>query len=379
MTEGCGHHRTSDQRGKGYLSLRSWLLLLGLATVLAGCQNETSQVKSPATEPAGDVSVQAAPTGAQVPVELEVTVLLPEITVEKPVLDLGEVGMTAKRTGQFTFTSTGNAPLKILRVQSCCGVATRGVEAGQEYAPGQSGTLEFDFFGGSQPSPAVVRELYLETNDPDHKLVTFTMKASVVRRVECDPTLMRLFLKRENAGCSDITIRSLDGRPFSVAGFQSTADTISASFDPNAKATEVVLKPQVDMEKIKRNLRGQISIDLTHPECSNIRIGFNVLAEFTVNPAHLLVFNLRPEQPMQREMWVLSNYQDDFEVESVTSQKGYVKLVDKKKVDKRYQLQIEITPPARQGEDTMMTDTIEVKIKGTEPVSIPFRGFYAGS
>jgi hypothetical protein len=349
-----------------------------MAAMLAGCQNETSQVKSPAP-PAGEASVQTAQTDAQEPVELEVRVLLPEITVEEPVVDLGEVGMSAKRTGQFKFTSTGTAPLKILKVQSCCGVATRGIEAGREYAPGESGTLEFDFFGGGQPVPAVVRELHMETNDPEHKLVTLTMKASVVKRVEFDPTLLRLFLKRDNAGCSDITIRSLDGKPFSVTGFQSTADTISAPFDPDVTGTELVLKPQVDMEKIGRNLRGQINIELTHPECSNIRIAFNVLAEFTVNPAHLMVFNLRPTQPLQREIWVLSNYRDDFEVESVTSQKGYVRLVDKKKVDNRCQLQVEITPPVRQSEDTMVTDTIEVKIKGAEPVSILFRGFYAGS
>ena len=379
MTEGNGNRRTGIQRGEENLLVGRLLLLWLMAAVLAGCQNETSRVKSPAAKPAADASVQTAQAGAQEPVELEVKVLSPEITVEKPVLDLGEVGMTAKRTGQFKFTSTGTAPLKILKVQSCCGVTTRGVQAGQEYAPGQSGMLEFDFFGGSSPSPAVVRELVLETNDPDHKLVTLTMKASVVQRIDCDPRLLRLFLKRENAGCPDLTIRSLDGKPFSITGFKSTADTISAAFDPNVKATEIVLKPQVDMEKIGRNLRGQISIDMTHPECSNIRIGFNVLAEFTVNPAHLMVFNLRPEQPMQREIWVLSNYREDFEVESVTSQKGYVKLLDKKKVDNRYQLQIEITPPARQGEDTMATDTIEVKIKDAEPVSIPFRGFYVGN
>jgi len=346
-----------------------WLpLLCAFAAVGAGCRNGDPQGKTPA----GDASVRTAQAGATEPVELEVKVLHPQITVEKPVLDLGEVGLGAKCTGQFKFTSTGNAPLKILKVQSCCGVATRGVEAGQEYAPGQSGALEFDFFG-TVLSPAITRELVLETNDPGHKLVKFTMKASVVRRVEYDPMLMRLFLKRENAGCSDITIRSLDGKPFAITGFQSTADMMSAPFDPNAKATEFVLKPQVDMEKIGRNLRGQVSIDLTHSECSNIRIPFNVLAEFTINPAHLMWL---PGQPKQREIWVIGNYRDDFEVESLTSQKGCVKLLDKKKIGGRCQLQVEITLPARQGKETMVSDTIEIQIKGSEPVSIPFRGFY---
>jgi hypothetical protein len=193
--------------------------------------------------------------------------------------------------------------------------------------------------------------------------------------VEHSPALLRLFSKQDNAGCSDITIRSLDGRPFSVASFQASADVISAPFDPERKATEVVLKPKVDMEKLAQNPRGQISIELTHPECAGIRIAYNVLAEFTVNPAQLVWL---PGRPTRREIWVISNYREDFEVESITSQKGSVKLLDQKKIGNRCQLQIEITLPPRQGDEAIATDTIEVKIKDFDPVSIPFQGFYQG-
>ncbi len=298
------------------------------------------------------------------------------ITIEKPVLDLGEVGADTKRTGQFHFTNTGKSPLKILQVHSCCGVATRGIEAGQEFAPGESGTLEFDYLTGSTPNPAVTKELRMRTNDPEHAIVSFLVKAVVVRRVECSPRGLRLFLKRENAGCEDVTIRSLDGQPFSISSVKSTANAISIDFDPNVKATEFVFKPRPDMEKLPHNVRGVISFDLTHPECNNVRVLFDVLPEFTVNPAHLMVFNVRPSQPIKRELLILSNYQDEFEIESVSSQKGIIKLLDKKKLGNRYQLDIEITVPARQGEDTIVADVLEVKVKDGESVSIPFRGFY---
>lgn len=365
--------------GDSWFDLRLLLPCL-LVAVLMGCRNEASVAKSPADQPASaTVSVDQTQTKPAEPVELKVTVLAPKITFEEPILDLGEVGTDTKRTGQFTFTNTGNAPLKILQVHSCCGVALRGVEAGQEYAPGEKGTLEFDYLTGSAPQPSVTRELRMQTNDPEQNLVTLTIKAAIVRRVEQDPQRLRLFLKRENADCGDITIRSLDGKPFSITGFKSTANAISAEFDPNATATQFVLKPKADMEKLQRNVRGQISIDLTHPECGNVRVPFDVLPEFTINPAQLMVFNLRPEQPVQREVWVLSNYREDFEIESVSSQKGIIKLLDKKKVGNRYQLKVEINPPARQDENTMAADMLEVKIKDGEPVSIPFRGFYAGS
>jgi hypothetical protein len=373
------------------LNLRLLPLCL-LAAALMGCRNEASTAKAPAT-PSGDSAIQVAqarsvepsasasaqePANPGEPVELKVTVLAPKITVEKTVLDLGEIGTDTKRSGEFRFTNTGNAPLKILQFHSCCGVATRGVEAGQEYAPGESGALEFDYLTGSTPVPSATRELRLQTNDPEQTLVSLTIKAAVVRRVEHSPQRFRLFLKMENAGCEDITLRSLDNKPFSIASFKSTANAISAEFDPNVEATRFVLKPKADLEKIQRNLRGMISIELTHPECGNVRVPFDVLPEFTINPAQLMVFNLRPEQAVSREVWILSNYRDEFEIDSVSSQKGVIQLVGKEKVNNRYKLRVEITAPAREGENTMVADVLEVKIKDGETVSIPFRGFYAG-
>lgn len=349
-----------------------------IAAVLMGCRNEAATSKAPGTKTDG--SAAPAPSqkvaSAAEPVELKATELPPTITFEKSVLDLGEVGTDSKRTGEFKFTNTGKSPLKILQVHTCCGVAAKGVEAGDEFAPGESGVLEFEYLVGSTPSPATTKELRMRTNDPEHTIVSLTIKAAIVRRVECSPRALRLFLKRENAGCGDVTIRSLDGRPFSISSIKSTANAIPIDYDPNVQATEFVLKPRPDMAKLPHNVRGVVSFDLTHPECSNVRVLFDVLPEFTVNPAHLMVFNVRPSQPVKRELMILSNYQDEFEIESVSSQKGFVKLLDKKKLDNRYQLEVEITAPVRQGEDTIVADVIEIKVKDGEPVSIPFRGFY---
>ncbi len=378
-------------------SLRSslqLLLLSAMAATLTGCQGTLSKEKSliektPVVQPTTEVA-QAQPD-AGTPTA--------KITVEKSVVDLGEIGMNSKVSGKFAFVNSGQATLRILQVRSCCGVIVRGVEKGQEFGPGERGILEFDYMTGPTPLSGVKRELRLQTNDPEQKFVSLTIKASIVQRIETDPARLRLFLRQENAGCGAITIRSLDGKPFSIVNFKSTANTISAGFDPNVKATEFVLKPQADMDKLQRNVRGVVSIDLTHPECSNVRLLYDVLPEFTVNPAHLMVFNVHAGQPIQRDVWILSNYRDEFDVESVSSQKGYIKLLEKKKVEGRYQLRIEITPPApdsddgtaasssdtqnptagtRQGKkNALVADMLEVKIQDGETLSIPFRGFYA--
>jgi len=356
-----------------------------------GCQEEASNTRAPSTqqepqkiaasaEPAkpGESGQESAPAAEQsVETSAPLVANAPRITLEKVVHDFGEIGPGTAQSTQFRFKNAGTAPLKITQVRSCCGVVARGVKAGQQYAPDESGVLELDYRAGTQPG-SMRRKIYIQSNDPLQGVVTLTIKATIARRVDHTPTNLKLFLKQENAGAKEITLTSLDGKPFSIKGFRSTANAITAQFDPAAEGTRFVLKPKADMEKLQRNLRGQISIDLTHPECKNVRILYDVLAEFTVSPPQIMLFNLKAGQPVQREIWILSNYQDDFEIESVSSQKGTVKLVEKKKVEKRYQLRIELTPPPVEGERAVLSDTLEVKIKGGETLSIQCRGFYQG-
>jgi hypothetical protein len=365
------------RRGDSRLVLCFSLLLALLLTLAAGCQKATTTGQGPQTQTAPAQGAQKgspAEQGATAPSAAGGEVG-PKITLKEAVHDFGDIGPETKHSAQFTFTNSGKAPLKIIQVKSCCGVATKGVKSGQEFAPGESGTLELELQTAYYPGE-LTRNLYLTTNDPEHKVVTLTIKAKIVRRVDYKPERLRLFLRQENAGSPDIKLTSLDGRPFSVTAFRSTANAIKAEFDPAVKATEFTLKPQVDMEKIQRNLRGQIIIEVSHPECKSIRMLYDVLPEFTINPPQIMLFNLKANQTIQREIWVLSNYQDDFEVESVTSQKGGIKLLDQKKVGNRYQLKVEATPPAPADQRSVWSDVLEVKIKGGDTLTIPFRGFY---
>ncbi len=377
-------NRTSPGWGLWFLPV--WLTV----TWVAGCQGPGSPAAAPAAQTGPEATALSTQNGGQEtqPPAREVQVKAvrphagkvaggqPRIAVEKDVCDLGEVGVDAKLTGQFKFTNTGNAPLEITGVQGCCGVTLKGVQAGQQYAPGQSGALEFDYQALSIPNPKLTRLVYLQTNDPEHKIISLTIKAAIVRRVDYKPEVLKLVLKQANAGCPDITLKSLDGRPFSITDFKATAGSITADFDPRAKATEFVLKPKADLAKLEHNMRGRVSIAVTHPECSTVDLPYDVLPEFTVSPPNIMMFGLKAEKSVERDIWILNNYQEDFEIESVTSQKGTIKLVGKTKVDNRYQLRIEVTPPRREGGNTLVSDMLNVKIQNGQTLPIPFRGFY---
>jgi len=109
----------------------------------------------------------------------------------------------------------------------------------------------------------------------------------------------------------------------------------------------------------------------------------------------LTLFNIRPNQPIQRDLWIMSNYGDDFDIDSVSSLKGMVKVLENKKIpgvpkpdttpgnneriSARYQLKIEITPPVREDTRSILSDVLEVQIKGGEKLTVPCRGFYAAN
>ena len=299
----------------------------------------------------------------------------PRITFEKTVHDFGKVGIKAKKTCQFKFTNTGDSLLKVTKVKACCGFSAQLNKGKREYAPGEKGIITVTSSVLGQPGR--IRKLqHVYSNDKKNPNVTLTVRAMVVTKVDYKPKKLNLSLKDENAGCPKITIRSVDDQPFAVRSFKSTSNSITADFDPSVKATEFVFEPKVDIEKLRKSLNGRIHIKLTHPECDRITIGFKTLPEFVVEPKSLVILKAEPEKPVVREVWILNNYGNDFEVESTLSQKGLIKVLSQEKVDSRYKFTLEVTPPA-EAKARHFSDVFFVNIKDGKKLRITCRGFYS--
>jgi hypothetical protein len=346
-------------------------LIVSCALLLqAGCQEQSKLAKEPSvtpaepTEPLEEVEVAPEPNGPS-----------PRITFENVVHDFGEVGPSTKKTGELKFTNTGEALLKITKIGQCCGVRTELDK--KEYAPGESGALKVNWTSGPQPS-VFKRQLVVHSNDRANPTTTLSIKAKVVLRVAWEPKRLRLFLDEENAGCPKLTVSSLDNQPFSIMGFKSTADCITADFDSSVEATKFVLEPKVNPEKLQKNLKGRINVSLTHPEGNAAAILFDVLPKYTVNPPLIIVFNAEPEKPIVRKISVLNNYGKDFEIESVTSRSNTVaiEVLEQKKIRSGHQLDVEITPPATDGK-IRFTDVFYVSIKDGERMPITCNGYFS--
>ena len=313
----------------------------------SGCQKQAKEPKTELISPAA---------GAK-----------PHITFENTVYDFGEIAPGKKYTGQFKFTNTGNGILKIIEVKRCCGAVVTLDK--KELSPGQSGMLKVEYSSGRTAGP-VTKELRVYSNDKTNTKVDLTIKAQVVIRVEYKPQRIDLLLNKENAGCSKITITSLDKQPFSIKSFQSTGDTITADIDPSVKATEFVLEPKVDLEKLKKRPTGLVTINLTHPELNKVYIRFFTKQRFQLKPSGVFLLNPLPDKPSINKVSVVSNYGEDFEIASTSSEKGMAKVVNQKAIKDGYQLDIEITPPAPKGETRSFDDMVDVHLKGGQTLKI---------
>ncbi len=301
---------------------------------------------------------------------------VPRITFEKVTHNFGDVGPGTNHLCEFRFTNSGDGVLKIGQVSKTCGCTPFLLDK-TEYAPGESGTLKVRYYA-EVPYGSTTKQLVVSSNDRQNPKVALAIKARVIAKVNYEPKTLRLSLKHQNAGCPQITLTSLDNQPFSIRSFKSTANCITADYNPSAKATRFVLQPKVDMAKLEGTLNGRIEIGLTHPECKRVSISLNTLPRFRVSPRPIVIRDAKAKRSIVRKVRIQNNYKDDFEIESVYSKKGTVRVTKKEKFIDGYELELSITPPAATNRTRVFTDVVYVKIKGGRNLEIPCSGFYAG-
>ncbi len=324
-------------------------------------QVDLAQVQTPVETPVADVNEELA---------------MPEIRFEKVVHDYGDIGGSTKNKAEFPFKNVGTGVLKIPTVQTSCGCTVPELKK-KTYEPGESGVIVVEFHSSHVPGKPR-KTLYAITNDPENPKVALTVKANVVQRVACEPERLKFFIGEEHEEIQEITLTSTDGKPFSIKSFKATGDVITADIDPGVEATKFVLKAHINGEKLKSHLRGNINVTLTHPECPYVTMYFDVIPKYTVNPPMIILFEAAPSKAISRKVWILSNYDKSFEVDSIVSADGSVKEVSKKEIHDGYELMVEIVPPDPKGKIDY-SGRFSVKLTDGTELPIEYRVFYAES
>ena len=351
---------------------RTILLVLVVFGLIAqsGCepaQKQTETVKG-VSEPQPKVQPPAVPPQPEPDVGTAVLI------VENPVHDFGNVAPNKQYDCQFNFKNTGDGVLKISRVQSTCGCTVIEL-AKKEYAPGEESTIKVKFRSPSAPASAqkkrtTSKHLYIHSNDRKNPRFQLTIKAAVEVKVEATPDTMQLSIKEENGGAELITLKSKDDKPFSITSITATKSVMTIPFDSGTAATEFVLQPQVDTEKLKSVPRGTIMVNLTHPECSRLNISFTAPSMFELSKERIVVTAAEPGKPVVKKVSIKSNYGDDIEIESISSFKNVMEVTNQKQLENAVELEITVNTPPRTGKSRYVTDNLKVKLKDGEELTI---------
>ena len=322
----------------------------------------------PATVEAKPVEAVAAQAAPQSPAEPTGT-----ISFDSTTHDFGNIDPDSKNNAEFKFTNTGKGKLKMGQIQTTCGCTVAALDK-NEYAPGESGVVKIEYHAAKHPGP-VTKQLYIASNDATNPRVELILKANIVLKVEYKPDTLKLKIDKDNAGAEAVTIKSIDGKEFSIKSFQSANNVLSAKVDPNAVATSFTIPLTVDIEKLRSNLNGSIQFFITHPSIDVITIAYSTPAEYEAQPGSIIIRDAKPGEKVKREIWIKSNYDKPFEIDSVTSSKGIVKLESQEKIENTYKLNVVVEVPA---DNKMMffSDTLAVKVKGGTELTVNCRGFY---
>lgn len=297
----------------------------------------------------------------------------PKLTFETSEHDFGEVGPGTKHTFVYKFKNTGDDVLKITNINAPCGCTVPLLEK-REYAPGESGEITVTYTALATKIP-VTKHVYISSNDKSKPEYELTLKAVSVPKVSIEPENFELSLRKPNAGMGTITLKSMDGKPFSIKAFGAVGQCMTAEFDPKAEATSFTLSPKVDIDKLRATLSGPITIEITHPECTTVEARFMAKADYETQPAVFYLQTAEAEKVERKELWVVSNYDTDFEIESVTSEKGSMKLASKEKHGNKYHLVVDITPPASAKNTRFFLDNLLVKVKDGPTLKVRCNGW----
>jgi hypothetical protein len=348
-----------------------WVLLLALV----GCEENAAVGKNRAENYPQDAKPQAmesveAAAGDTASTEASQAEqgLTPKIVVEKTVYDYGDIDPGSTNKGEFTFSNQGQGELIIDKIQSTCGCTVPELKK-KTYLQGESGTIDVTFRPGQRSGP-ITKHLYIQSNDKENPRAELTIKANVVKKISYEPSRFRLRLDEENAGIGNINIKSVDDKKFAVSSIKVVPECMTIGYDPAAEASEFDLHPVVDMNEIKNIRAGNITIKLTHPSQKIITIPFDLLPPFKTDPATLIALNVSAENPVQKTVYVLSNYDEEFEVKSVTPSTDAIKIISQEYIENTYHINLEIAPPSDIGTKRYFDSKLTIKMAGGEEVVI---------
>lgn len=185
----------------------------------------------------------------------------PHLTFENPVHDFKKVSQGVVINHVFVFRNTGDTPAIVERVSSSCGCTVANVSS-KVIQPGKKGEIKASFDTADFSGP-VVKEVFVQINNPRKPVQTLTVKGTVIEEISVSPkqlTFMNIkpgvrsemVLSIANNGKKTVRITSINcGIP------QITAASSKTTLKPGESA---IIKVSLNPGKESRYLSGYLTI-----------------------------------------------------------------------------------------------------------------------
>lgn len=254
----------------------------------------------------------------------------PRIEISETTVELGKVRSRQKVQEKVTLKNSGDAILKISKVQSSCG-CTAAVPGKKELAPGESTMLDISFTAGLYPGKTQ-KTVTIHSNDPKSPATAVKVAAEVVTRATAEPSRLSFGKVGLGEGATmKLVITAADDEPewktvkveprkvpsrltmYEIEPVERTEEDVAARRWPYI----VSLKKNAPRGRAYSSLTVTIN-DETKPVASNIMAMATVEGLVSVTPPYASIHPRSPGGPATRYLYVRHREKKPFKITEIT-------------------------------------------------------------
>src|SRR6266568_9580676 len=109
-----------------------------------------------------------------------------ELKWEQTQVELHPAVGDQEAVGHFKYENTGDKPVRFKSIRTSCGCTVAQTQK-EEVPPGEKGEITATFKIGDRTGTQV-KNVTVETDDPDHATTVLTLKAVIPQELEINPT-----------------------------------------------------------------------------------------------------------------------------------------------------------------------------------------------
>jgi hypothetical protein len=145
---------------------------------------------TPSATPKETALPPASPAnGAPQDIDAELAGEKPELTFSNTRYEFGDLFRGQKGSFAFKFRNTGRAPLEIRSIHSACGCINTKVEPRTRFAPGEEGSISFEFDSTWFSGP-VTKTITIDSNDLAQPTTVLTVGARIQEELRAAPAIV---------------------------------------------------------------------------------------------------------------------------------------------------------------------------------------------